>query len=192
MDKIISCRGGKRVITKCVICKKEMSVKKNVYDKNKTGFSCSPECRLKYQQTIGVERVIKAHKENFFNVRVGSGLTTDGYVWIYAQGKPKNQIKVHRYLMEIKIGRELRDDEIVHHKDGNKLNNHIDNLEIVNRVQHNKIHNHLGAEKRNDCYTEEELKDILNFSTKEFLTKYPNRTRMAIYQKKHKLKNPQY
>lgn len=44
----------------------------------------------------------------------------------------------HRYVVEVEIGRPLYDTEIIHHKDGNKLNNNIDNLEITNRTEHAK------------------------------------------------------
>ena len=38
------------------------------------------------------------------------------------------------------LGRKLRSDEIVHHKDGNKLNNSIDNLELLTRAEHINLH----------------------------------------------------
>lgn len=46
----------------------------------------------------------------------------------------------HRLLGEIKIGRELRDDEVVHHIDGNPLNNSLDNLEVMTRSEHMRHH----------------------------------------------------
>ena len=51
-----------------------------------------------------------------------------------------NKYMVHRKVMEEKIGRRLRSDEIVHHIDGNKLNNDPNNLELTNRSDHMKIH----------------------------------------------------
>jgi len=56
----------------------------------------------------------------------------DGYLcfFIYRKGKPI-MVKVHRYVMENKIGRPLSCNEIVHHVDGNKRNNSPDNLAIV-------------------------------------------------------------
>ena len=45
--------------------------------------------------------------------------------------------------MECALGRALRQDEIVHHKDGNKLNNSIDNLVVMTRSEH--AHEHEGA-----------------------------------------------
>jgi len=46
----------------------------------------------------------------------------------------------HRYLMEKHIGRKLEKAEIVHHIDGDKLNNDISNLKIMNRSSHQKLH----------------------------------------------------
>lgn len=47
---------------------------------------------------------------------------------------------VHRKIMEEHLGRKLKDNEIVHHKDMNKLNNDINNLQIVSRSEHIKLH----------------------------------------------------
>lgn len=51
-------------------------------------------------------------------------------------GKSDNRKLAHRKVMEEKLGRELTPDEIVHHKDENKLNNHPDNLELMTRAEH--------------------------------------------------------
>lgn len=57
-----------------------------------------------------------------------------GYYWIRGEnGKPQQE---HRYVMEKHIGRKLARSEIVHHIDGDPLNNKIDNLKLVSRTQH--------------------------------------------------------
>ncbi|WP_373864526.1 MULTISPECIES: HNH endonuclease [Paenibacillus] len=39
------------------------------------------------------------------------------------------------------LGRPLKDDEHVHHIDGNKTNNHITNLSVTTRSDHTRLHN---------------------------------------------------
>lgn len=46
----------------------------------------------------------------------------------------------HRRVMESLIGRSLTFDDIVHHLDGNKKNNHPDNLKLMTRAEHIKAH----------------------------------------------------
>jgi predicted transcriptional regulator len=56
-----------------------------------------------------------------------------GYVYIYSPSHPhkskQNYVAEHRLAMEQKLGRLLDPKEVVHHRDGNRLNNHPDNLE---------------------------------------------------------------
>jgi hypothetical protein len=49
-------------------------------------------------------------------------------------------VYAHRFIMEQFLGRKLKRNEIIHHKDGNKLNNEISNLEIMTQVQHLNLH----------------------------------------------------
>ena len=66
------------------------------------------------------------------------------YIQSYKDGKTKRK---HRIIMEEHIGRELNDDEIVHHIDGNKRNNDLSNLQIMSRSEHAKVH----AKKLDRC-----------------------------------------
>jgi len=47
---------------------------------------------------------------------------------------------LHRVLLENKLRRFLSPDEVVHHKDGVKSNDAIENLEVVSRAQHSREH----------------------------------------------------
>jgi HNH endonuclease len=47
----------------------------------------------------------------------------------------------HRLKMQVHLGRRLGPDDIVHHKDGNPLNNDLDNLEVLSPGAHSRHHN---------------------------------------------------
>ena len=46
----------------------------------------------------------------------------------------------HRIIMEQALGRSLNSDEVVHHKDGNRRNNDLNNLEVMTRAEHLQHH----------------------------------------------------
>lgn len=48
-------------------------------------------------------------------------------------------ISQHRYFMEQHLGRKLREDEHIHHINGCKTDNRIENLQILTPVEHAKL-----------------------------------------------------
>ena len=56
-------------------------------------------------------------------------LTTDGYVRLYDKNRNKAVLE-HRLVMESKMDRELFKDEVVHHINGVRSDNRIENLEL--------------------------------------------------------------
>jgi len=74
----------------------------------------------------------------------GGGMSSQGYRIIYVAGR---RVVEHRYVMEQKLGRALRPDEQIHHIDGNKLNNSVENLLLVSVHSHNSYH-HSSHSKR--------------------------------------------
>lgn len=50
-------------------------------------------------------------------------------------------IPVHRILMEIHLNRRLYRDEVVHHINGDKLDNRIENLRVMKNSEHAALHN---------------------------------------------------
>ena len=46
----------------------------------------------------------------------------------------------HRKIMRIKLGRDLKPDEVIHHIDGNRNNNKPSNLAVMTRSDHTRLH----------------------------------------------------
>lgn len=51
------------------------------------------------------------------------------------------QMSLHRHVMEQKLGRKLLSDEVVHHINGNKLDNRPENLTVMSASEHSKLEN---------------------------------------------------
>jgi len=76
-----------------------------------------------------------------------------GYDFIAVNGK---DILLHRYVMERHLGRSLLSTEIVHHRDGNRRNNHLDNLELIPWGKHTSLH------RKGVSFTEEHKRNLSN------------------------------
>lgn len=69
---------------------------------------------------------------------IGVSLKPSGYVE-FTRGPHKGR-SVHVVQMEKRLGRGLLPDECVHHIDGDKTNNHENNLALVTRAGHSRLH----------------------------------------------------
>ncbi|MGX7895511.1 HNH endonuclease signature motif containing protein [Tsuneonella sp. HG222] len=68
--------------------------------------------------------------------------TQKGYIEgrvLTAQGE--RRVKQHRFIIELHLGRLLREDEDVHHLNGNKSDNRIENLQVLTHSEHSQITN---------------------------------------------------
>lgn len=78
------------------------------------------------------------------NWKGGRTLTTEGYIKIKMRNHPfcdsQGYVLEHRLVMEDKLNRLLNIDEIVHHINGIRTDNRIENLELTTQEKHGHIH----------------------------------------------------
>ena len=106
---------------KCINCGKEkMFYKSQLKKYSNRGKFCSMNCMYEYKRN---------------NPSGKRQLAWNGYITLSIDGK---QVREHRYLMEKKLGRKLKRNEHVHHINGNKIDNRIDNLVVLTSCSHGK------------------------------------------------------
>lgn len=142
----------------CPICKKEFEIYENDYRiKNRLNIYCSKECSIKASKKGNIKKCQQCgnefyttrnkfcsrecaikYKKDHYNHKI---YMENEYLVGYEKGyNKKGNYKLHRKKIEDLIGRRLTSNEIVHHKDENKLNNNIDNLQIMTRGEHSRYH----------------------------------------------------
>jgi len=118
----------------CIDCGKERWVSLSNYGK---GSKRCQACNNKY---TGPNRL----RENSGNWKGGVCRLYNGYVYpddFFYSMAVRGYIREHRLVMANHLGRCLQPFELVHHKNGNKKDNRLENLELGCRNGHIQSHN---------------------------------------------------
>jgi ribosomal protein S27E len=158
-------RQKSRVLHKCVDCGKERLVKYiDGMPQNIRCKSCAMKLSHKVRGKDYFKRGCDSHKW-----KGGRIASIYGYVliWVdssspyYSMAQDKNYIFEHRLVMAKHLGRCLHSSEIVHHINGIKTDNRIENLELVSHLEN------LSYEKMcRNCELKKEIK-LLRWQIKE-------------------------
>ena len=91
------------------------------------------------------ESIQKHSGSKHYNWKGGRKTHSEGYVWIHSPKHPfrdkHNYVLEHRLIMEKYLGRYLTKDEDVHHKNGIKDDNRIENLQLLTHAEHTRLTN---------------------------------------------------
>lgn len=111
-------------------------------------FGVTPSCIRKYFVKYNIDRRkgwehFATNPHNNPKWRGGKKTIKDGYVLVYCPEHPRaigKYVYEHHLVMEEYMGRYLRRGEVVHHIDGDKHNNSINNLMLMTASDHTKLH----------------------------------------------------
>lgn len=109
--------------------------------------------RLGIKKDKEANKIVRSLERSGENSHLWNGGKTkdkEGHILVLRKGNPmadkRGYVMEHRLIMSEYLGRMLNPDEIVHHKNGIKDDNRIENLEIMSNGEHTRLH-HLGAKR---------------------------------------------
>lgn len=118
----------------CDYCKNEFDIHQCYLKRERKHRFCSKKCESEFKKL-----------NNTFSEWKGGHIgKSTGYRYIRINGKDYEE---HRLVMMKHLGRELTKVEVVHHINGDKLDNRIENLQLMTNSEHVKMHSDMKSTK---------------------------------------------
>lgn len=134
---------GKRSVSRtCLHCGAEFLAVPAQVNRGNAKF-CTKSCQVKDQHRRKLLSPGKREDHHWW--KGGRSIDAHGYVLL---NLPDGRKKEHIVVAERMIGRRLRPNECVHHKDENRQNNAESNLEVMTKGAHLNLHRRLNRERR--------------------------------------------
>ena len=136
------------VKTKCDFCGKSIEKTTEKFNRSKRHF-CDNICSAKAFKGVNASGFFKKGNIEGRCINYKDGKQrANGYIMVLSHKHPhrtkKGYVYEHRLVMEKHLGRYLGKCEVIHHIDGDKLNNSINNLMLLPTTgAHTRYHNSL-------------------------------------------------
>lgn len=123
-----------RVELECVVCNASFTLGKATAAERGPSPTCSRKCDTLRRTTNGIGRMHNGRPVILWST---------GYLFVYEPDHPASYrngwLAEHRYVVEQHLGRRLTPKEHVHHLNGVKTDNRIENLVVLGHSEHSSI-----------------------------------------------------
>lgn len=138
----INCNQIERIKVNCSKCGAELSRIPSHMRRPLKNYFCSMECRTPFIRG----KYLKTIEQKSWHYK-SDGYLEASFNYTNQSGKLiRRSILQHRYFMEKHLGRPLLASEMVHHLNGIKDDNRIENLTVISRKEHSMSHKEIWRE----------------------------------------------
>lgn len=138
----VAYRINNKLYTECDSCGELFRTFPAYLKRPRKNYFCGRDCEAKF----------KAFDNSPLNYQGGHISKSTGYRYIQYKGKA---IEEHRLIMMGHLNRALKADEAVHHINGDKLDNRIENLRLMTNKEHSALHGRIRGNQRTCLICEE-------------------------------------